>query len=244
METAPTSSSSASEPILCRVTSWYYRRMGMLAALFLIFGLVFLHDGVRGYPQELAIAQEKEKFMKEFLPSFEAAKKEGRLPLWMEDAKARGMPTGVDGDSPRWKSYAAKKGWPEEPKLYSEREIAEQFYYGYGCIAGALIVGILILRNRGKVLRGEADHWVSPEGSQIRYADVFRVDKRKWEHKGLAYAWYRTQGGAEKRAVFDDLKYGGADKVLERLLARFSGELIEKVSETAGAESTSTAMEK
>jgi hypothetical protein len=70
------------------------------------------------------------------------------------------------------------------------------------------------------------------------------VDKRKWEHKGLAYAWYRTQGGAEKREVFDDLKYAGADKVLERLLARFSGELIEKVSETAGSESTSTEMEK
>jgi hypothetical protein len=244
METAPTSPASASEPILCRVTSWYYRRMGMLAGLFLVFGLVFLHDGMRGYPQELAIAQEKEKFMKEFLPSFEAAKKEGRLPQWMEDAKARGMPTGVDGDSPRWKSYAAKKGWKEEPKLYSDREIAEQFYYGYGCLAGALIAGILILRNRSKVLLGEADHWVSPEGVQIRYADVFRVDKRKWEHKGLAYAWYRTQGGAEKREVFDDLKYAGADKVLERLLARFSGELIEKVSETAGAESITAEVEK
>jgi len=244
METAPISPASTSEPILCRVTSWYYRRMGMLGGLFLIFGLVFLHDGVRGYPQELAIAQEKEKFMKEFLPSFEAAKKEGRLPQWMEYAKARGMPTGVDGDSPRWKSYAAKKGWKEEPKLYSEREIAEQFYYAYGCFAGTLIAGILILLNRSKTLRGEAEYWVSPEGVQIRYADVFRVDKRKWEHKGLAYAWYRTQGGAEKRTVFDDLKYGGAGKVLERLLARFSGELIEKVSETTGAESTFTAMEK
>ncbi len=218
--------------------------MGMLAGLFLIFGLVFLHDGVWGYPAKVVIAQEKEKFMKEFLPSFEAAKKEGRLEQWMENAKAQGMPTGVDGDSPRWKSYAAKKGWPEEPKLYSEREIAEQFYYGYGCLAGALIVGILILLNRGKVLRGEAAYWVTPEGVQIRYTDVFRVDKRKWEHKGYAYAWYRTQGGAEKRAVFDDLKYGGADKVLERLLACFSGELIEKVSQTVSAESTSTELEK
>jgi hypothetical protein len=85
---------------------------------------------------------------------------------------------------------------------------------------------------------------VSPEGVQIRYADVFRVDKRKWEHKGLAYAWYRTQGGAEKREVFDDLKFGGADKVLERLLASFSGELIEKVSESASAESATSEVEK
>jgi hypothetical protein len=244
METAPITPASASEPIVCRVTSWYYRRMGMLAGLFLIFGCVFLHDGVWGYPEAVGIAQEKERFMKEFLPSFEAAKKEGRLEQWMENAKAQGMPTGVDGDSPRWKSYAAKKGWPEEPKLYSEREIDEQFYYAYGCFAGALIVGFLILLNRGKVLRGEADHWVTPEGLQIRYTDVFRVDKRKWEVKGYAYAWYRTQGSAEKRAVFDDLKYGGADKVLERLMASFSGELIEKVSESESIESATAEVEK
>lgn len=244
METAPIPPSSASEPIVCRVTSWYYRRMGMLAGLCLIFGLVFLYDGVWGYPKVVAIAQKKEWFLKEYLPSFEAAKKEGRLAQWIEDAKAKGLPTGVDGDSPRWKSYAAKNGWEEEPKLYSEREIAEQFYYAYGCFAAALIAGILILRNRGKVLRGEAAHWVTPEGLQIRYADVFRVDKRKWEVKGLAYAWHGVQGGAEKRAVFDDLKYGGADKVLERLLASFSGELIEKVSESESAESATAEVEK
>lgn len=244
METAPHSPAAASEPIICRVTSWYYRRMGMLAGLFLVFGLVFLYDGIWGYPKVVAIAQKKEWFMKEYLPSFEAARKDGRMAQWIEDATARGLPVGVDGDSPRWKSYAAKNGWEEEPKLYSQREITEQFYWAYGCFAGALIVCILILLNRGKTLRAEADHWVSPEGVKIRFADVFRVDKRKWEYKGLAYAWYRPQGGAEKRAVFDDLKFGGADKILDRLLACFSGELIEKISESASTESVSSEAEK
>jgi hypothetical protein len=88
--------------------------------------------------------------------------------------------------------------------------------------------------NRSKVLLGEDDHWVSPEGLKIPYASVFRVDKRKWDNKGLAYAWYRS-GSVEKRAVIDDLKFGGADKVLDRILSRFSGELIEKISEPEGA---------
>lgn len=244
MENTAPSTVQASEPILCRITPWYYRRMGMLAGLCLIFGFVFLHDGVRGYPKEVGIAQEKEKFTKEFLPSFEAARKDGRMAEWIENARARGMPTGVDGEPPRWKSYAAQNGWPEEPKHYSDHEIAEQFTYAYGCFAAAVIAVILILLNRGKVLRGEADHWVTPEGVQIRYADVFRVDKRKWEHKGLAYAWHRLQGGAEKRAVIDDLKYGGADKILERLLSRFSGELIEKITESESSDATSAAVEK
>jgi hypothetical protein len=244
METTATLPAPASEPILCCVTRWYYRRMGMLAGLCLIFGCVFLYDGIWGYPKVVAIAQKKERFMKEFLPSFEEAKKNGRMEQWIETAKAQGMPTGVEGDSPRWKSYAAQNGWAEEPKHYSDHEIAEQFYYAYGCFAVAVFACLVMLLNRGKVLRGEADHWVTPEGVQVRYADVFRVDKRKWEHKGLAYAWYRVQGGASKRAVIDDLKYGGADQILARLLSRFSGELIEKVSESEGVDSAPADVEK
>lgn len=240
----PTFSPASSETILCHITSWYYRRMGMLAGLCFVFGLVFLYDGVWGYPKVVAIAKEKERFLKEFIPSFDAAKREGRMEQWLADAKAKGMPTGVDGDSPRWKSYAAKNGWDEEPKHYTDNEIAEQFYWAYGCFAAAGIAGILVLLNRGKTLRGEADHWVTPEGVQVHYKDVFRVDKRKWEHKGLAYAWYHTASGAEKRAVIDDLKFGGADKVLTRLLGRFSGELIEKVSDPDSGETQPAATEK
>ncbi|MBE2286867.1 MAG: hypothetical protein IAE77_25650 [Prosthecobacter sp.] len=222
-------------PIVCRVTSWYFRRMGMLAGLLLVFGLVFLYDGFRGYPATVEIAKKKEWFTSEFLPSFDVAKKEGRLEQWIAEQKARGLPTGIDGEPPRWVSYAAQNGWEEDPKLYSEREIAEQFWFGYGCTAGAFVVGVIILLNRSKVLRGEADHWVTPEGVKIAYADVFRVDKRKWEHKGLAYAWHRGVNAKAGRAVIDDLKFAGADKILERLLSRFSGELIEKVSASGPA---------
>lgn len=213
--------------------------MGMLAGLLLVFGLVFLYDGVHGYPKVVEIAQKKEWFTTEYLPSFDTAKKDGRLEQWLADAQAKGLPTGSEGEPPKWVSYAAQNGWDEDPKLYSDREIAEQFWFAYGCMGGALIAGIIVLLNRSKVLRGEADHWVTPAGVPIAYADVFRVDKRKWEHKGLAYAWHRTADGVEKRAVFDDLKFGGADQILERLLGRFNGELIEKIDEMEAADDSS-----
>ncbi|WP_395750224.1 hypothetical protein [Prosthecobacter sp.] len=235
---------SATEPIVCHVTRWYYRRMSMMSGLFLVFGGLFLYDGIWGYPEAVVIAKEKEWFQKEFQPSFEAARKEGRLPQWIAENEAKGMPTGVDGEMPRWSSYAAKKGWPEETTHYTAEEIAGQFHWAYGCFAVGLIPLVMMLMNRKKVLRGEADFWVTPEGVQIPYAEVFRVDKRKWEVKALAYAWYRKDGAAARRAVFDDLKFAGADKILDRLLSRFSGELIEKVIEPAPAESASEQPEK
>ena len=97
---------------------------------------------------------------------------------------------------------------------------------------GALIVVILIFLNQSKVLRGYPEHWVTPEGKEVRYAEVFRVDKRKWDNKGLAYAYHRkAEGAKEVKEVIDDLKFAGADRILNRLLAQFSGELIEKVAE-------------
>lgn len=221
----------SSSTIVCRVTRWYFRRMGMLAGLLLAFGLAFLYDGTTGYPKSVELAKKKEQFINEFLPSFDVAKKEGTMEKWLADARAAGMPTGVDGEPPKWVSYAAANNWEEDPKMYSDREIAEQFWFAGGLIAGAMFVGMLLIWNRGKVLLGNDDHWVTPEGEMIPYASVFRVDKRKWDNKGLAYAWHRSTGSKEKRAVIDDLKFAGADKVLERILNRFSGELIEKVIE-------------
>lgn len=207
----------------------------MLAGLFLIFGMVFLYDGIRGYPKSVELARKKEWFMTEFLPSFDKAKLEGRLEQWIEGTKARKLPVGRDGEPPRWVSYAAQNGWEENPKLYSQREIDEQFWFAYGCFTAAAVTAIVLLRNRNKVLIGGEDHWITPEGVKINYADIFRIDKRKWEHKGLAYSWHRV-GGAEKKEEIDDLKFIGAGKILERMLSRFSGELIEKISEPDAAE--------
>lgn len=235
---SPAPSAATTETIVCRVTRWYFRRMGMLAGLLLVFGLVFLYDGVRGYPKSVELAKKKEHFTTVFLPSFDKARQEGRLDQWIAEARAQGLPTGIEGEPPRWVSYAAQNGWEEDPKLYSEREIAEQFWCAYACFFGTLITGVVLLMNARKELRAEADHWITPGGARIAFADVFRIDKRKWEHKGLAYAWHRTAAGAEKRAVIDDLKFNGADQVLERLLSRFNGELIEKISEPGPAADT------
>ena len=229
--------SNNEETIVCRVTSWYYRRLGILSAMFLVFGLYFCYDGQYGYPAENKVADQKVWFEQTVQKGYDAAKDHGDAALkkWMEDAKGRHWVADLESP-PRWDVYAAEHNWSSEPKKHSADAIEQQFYWGGAMILAAVWCAVLILLNRNKTFTGHADHMVMPDGKQVRFADVFKVDKRKWDNKALAYVHYRlTEGGAVQRAVVDDLKFDGAGRVLDRLLSLFSGELIEKLPDEAPA---------
>ena len=93
--------------------------------------------------------------------------------------------------------------------------------------------------NRGKVLRADELSFTSPNGQRVLFSSAHRIDKRKWDNKGLAYVHYRDENEKERRAVIDDLKFDGADKILDRLLENFDGELVERVSTEAPSEAAS-----
>lgn len=204
--------------------------MGLMAAMLMAMGLYFLYDGKYGYPETNKIADQKDWFEQTLLKGYDEAKAANRLEEWVKETEAKGLPAGKNGEPPRWVSYAAERGWPEKPHRYTEREITAQFWWGGATLLAGAIVGIVILFNRAKVLRAESDHFITPEGESIPFAHVFKVDKRKWDNKGLAYLWHRSgDSGRPQKAVIDDLKYDGAVHVLERLMANFKGELIEKL---------------
>lgn len=226
------------DTITCHVTSWYYRRMGLLAAMFLGMGLFFFYDGKVGYPKKNAVAAKKVWFEETVLKSYDDAQSAGEAAVtaWLKDARERGWIVNPNLQQPRWDDYAAPHDWPSDPKKYSPEEIEQQFYWGAAMIVGAAIAGLLVLLNHNKVLVGHRSDMKMPNGTTVAFADVFKVDKRKWDNKGLATVYYREGGsGAERKAVVDDLKFHGADRVLKRLLEGFSGELIEKVADDHGA---------
>ncbi len=218
----------ADDFVLCRVTPWYYRRMGLAAGMCLLFALYFLYDWKIGYPKENSYADKRDWFENELLPSYHAAKVEGRFEAWIAEARAKGWPAGNNGEPPKWLLYSAEKGWPEKPKRHTQKEVDEQLWWGLGTGAVALALLLVLLLNRHKTLTGTGDHLVTPEGETVLFADVFKVDKRRWDQKGLAYVWHRTADGRERRAVIDDLKFDGAHRVLDKLLAAFKGKLLEQ----------------
>src|SRR3954452_6946053 len=93
--------SDTSEPIVCRVTTWYYRRMGLLSALFLLMGLYFFYDGWIGYPRQNEAAAKNEWFEREIvgspekkdreIESYEEAQKMGdeHLAAWIKMAREK-----------------------------------------------------------------------------------------------------------------------------------------------------------
>lgn len=220
---------ASSDIIECKVTPWYYKRMGLMASMFLIFGLLFFKDGAYSWPKEAAMAAERERYQTDVLDAYDKARSAGTLSTWQAEAKAKGIELNPQGEPLPWAAIAARQSWPEKPKKRTAAEIEQQFYWGYAMMLGTTIVIGLILLNRNKKLIGHADHFITPEGRRVNHADVFRIDKRKWDVKALATIHYREGGeGGTRKAIIDDLKYAGAGQVLAALESNFHGELIEK----------------
>jgi hypothetical protein len=136
-----------------------------------------------------------------------------------------------DGQA-QWTKISQEKGWPYAPDDITADKIAEQGKFAIGLGIGALAVLATFLMNRGKQLTADAVSFTPPGAkAAIPFAAVTRVDKTRWKHKGLAYAYFKDASGAERKAVIDDLKFGGADQILNRLESQFGGEIIDVAEE-------------
>jgi hypothetical protein len=191
--------SSDTDSITCRITPWYTKRMLLWIALLSIFAAWFFYDFKYTYPEKVAIYQEYEKLSS--LP--EAERKE------------------------KWAKISREKKWPETPDAKTQRDVNGQLMFAG--ITGVMAAGFLItfLFNRGKTLRADTEAFYSTDGKRIPFASVYKIDQRKWKHKGLATAYYKLPDGTSGSAVLDDLKYDGTQKILDRLHAQFTGELID-----------------
>lgn len=146
--------------------------------------------------------------------------------LWDSAAMSREWPA---GEPPNWNEYNKVLGRSSgKPDFHSADSIAEQSHFFYGGLALAGVVLVNFLLNFRKKLRADAEAFYTPSGERIAFADVFRVDKRKWYGRGIAYVYHGTEGSDEKKAKIDDWVYTGASRILDRLMADFTGELIDR----------------
>jgi hypothetical protein len=212
--------STGDDIITCRATAWYHKRR--IAMLILIFGLMiaFIYDWQIRYPrlreaQTEFLRQNREKGIKDNTAAF------------------------ADGTE-EYAAMAKQKGWPEKPDLHKNYDFAitwEQPGFALLCAVAGVIMLFHYIRTCRGALTADATSFSTTDGHHVPFASATRIDRRKWEHKGLAYVYYTDDKGREKRAVIDDLVFGGAVKVLDRLVANFKGDIIdlEKTEEESAA---------
>ncbi|MCP4846941.1 MAG: hypothetical protein GY899_03220 [Verrucomicrobiaceae bacterium] len=192
---------------------------------------------------------------KELLQQAYDAGLEGAL-TWKEYARENDIPDskeGANGDSKHgqygWESFqsafygaskkrqwafygtaSGQKGWDvKNPVYHSSSELVGQLGIAYVLWAMAVVAFFWMLISRRRRLSADDESLTTERGVRVLFTSVFEVDVRKWDKKGLAYAKYHNEDGADRQAVIDDLKYKEADEILERLLSNFSGRLIEKL---------------
>jgi hypothetical protein len=131
-----------------------------------------------------------------------------------------------------------KEDAPE--KDYPARKINEQWVFFWICLALTLVTLGVLLRTLGRKLVIDDKGLQPAGGKKVAFADLVRLDLRKWDTKGLAFAWAKTADGGERKLRIDGLTYGGfkkeedepAEQLMRRLRENFSGEVIEYVIES------------
>ena len=126
-----------------------------------------------------------------------------------------------------------KKDVPEHD--YPAGKIREQWVVFIICLALTLGAAFVLLRTIGRSMAIDGEAFYPGEGGRVAFGDLVRLDLRKWETKGLAFAW-----AGERRLRIDGLTYGGfkkeqdepAERLMGRLKENFKGEIIEYVAET------------
>jgi hypothetical protein len=145
-----------------------------------------------------------------------------------------------------WERYSAewshwKMDADTEDEAFTLEKIQQQHVVAVITALLALVALFYTVRTLFRRISIDGEALYSQTGKRVPLADFKKLDLRKWQNKGLAFADYEGSAG-KGRVRIDGLTYGGfnkaegepAERLLRRLRENFSGEIIEYVSEEAG----------
>ena len=161
----------------------YLMRYAIVAAACSLFALWFAYDGFIGYPSKLPAAEAYDELRV-------IEDDERRIEEWQEVAEQRGF----------------SKSIPTKTAEEIHSDITGQYFFGALNLVIAIPLTILWLRSRGSWVEATDNGLRSSWGQEVDFSTVSKLDKKKWEKKGIARAHY-TEDGTEKAFVFDDFKF-------------------------------------
>lgn len=150
------------------------------------------------------------------------------------------------GQAAAWDAYTGRMKWDRKApeKLHEAGSIREQWYFAYALCALAVYTLFILLRTIRRTISIDDQKIITQEGRTVRLSELTRLDLRKWDTKGIAFAFYPLSGDKEGKIRIDGLTYGGFDKekgepaeaLMQLLKEHFTGEIIEYAKEEPAAE--------
>ena len=113
----------------------------------------------------------------------------------------------------QWRKVATENGWnPKHPKKEIKIKSAKEFiWFNYGLmgLCGLIAIPCLLwcLKTKGTWIESTDNGLRNSAGQQLTLDQITKVDKAKWDKKGIAVVHYTNEQGAANTFVIDDLKY-------------------------------------
>ncbi|MGD7653567.1 MAG: hypothetical protein ACQCXQ_10160 [Verrucomicrobiales bacterium] len=252
------------EPIICKPTPWFLFRAFLMLAMFSVFAVLFYKDGSTGYRKKnetFYLHKTFQQAQREFsemqgggnlTPESWRSYAEKQVVAFPDDPGV--LPADIQLPMPwpdvladhekmkplkwnlLWREYTKQRGMNASPPehAFDAKKIREQWIVFWICAALALIALFFLVRTLGRKLVADGDALTSQSGKRVPYAEMKRLDLRKWETKGLAFIEYEGSSG-NGRIRIDGLTYGGfkqengqpAEALMKRVKSKFSGEILE-----------------
>ncbi len=255
---------SLSESIVCKPTPWFLLRGVVMLLMFGTFAVLFYLDGSSGYRKKnesfylhktFQIANDEFAKKNSSGTLTAAAWKTFAAEQSVTFPKDRSvLPAAIQLPMPwpailhnyermkplewniLWREYTKERGLnsspPEEP--YDAQKIKEQWIVFIICAVLAVTAAFFLLRTLKRSISADSEAITTQQGKRVPYADLTKLDLRKWETKGLAFIDYDGASGKGKIRI-DGLTYGGfkkendepAERLMRQIREHFSGEITE-----------------
>ncbi|HMO13199.1 MAG TPA: hypothetical protein PKD64_01715 [Pirellulaceae bacterium] len=160
----------------------FNRRNIYLVVFFAAVGCWATYDGLISYPKKLKIAEAYDELRD--LSGPEKTKK--------------------------WHEMTTEKNWSRDvPK--SPAEVQGDIYFNYFLMAICFPLGLFFLgkffRIRGSWLEFKDGQLSTSWGESLDFKQLEKIDKVKWNKKGIAKLFYKSSAGNQSMFVLDDFKY-------------------------------------
>ena len=145
----------------------------------------------------------------------------------------------------KWKALAIENHWDPEDVPKKRKDEAQQFRWGSGLLIISVAFLLWMLREMHRIILADDEKFIGITRAvipfnalrEIRFDSVFGVDKRRWDKKGIAVVFYKTEKGVRASALIDEYKYAGSERILERCEAIIEEKKARKATESAEQDS-------